>query len=75
LPEANIDTKTEGNIHFLGAGDRRFDSDESSESVFFTVTDQVRAAVDNAHKNSITIIGLGAPFTWEKLSLACFVNS
>ncbi len=75
LPEANIDTKTEGNIHFLGAGDRRFDSDESSESVFFTVTDQVKAAVDNAHKNSITIIGLGAPFTWEKLSLACFVNS
>jgi len=75
LPEANIDTKTEGNIHFLGAGDKRFDSDESAESVFFTVTDQVRAAVDNAHKNSITIVGLGAPFTWEKLSLACFVNS
>lgn len=75
LPEANIGTKTEGNIHFLGTADKRFDSDESSESVFFTVTDQVRAAVDNAHKNSITIVGLGAPFTWEKLSLACFVNS
>src|SRR5258708_7939447 len=75
LPEANIDTKTEGNVHFLGAGDKRFDSDEYPESVFLTVTDQVKASVDNAHQNSITIVGLGVPFTWEKLNLACFVNS
>lgn len=75
LPNATPDTPTEGNIHFLGAGDKQFDSDESPESVFLTVTDQARALVDGLHQNSITIVGLGAPFTWEKLNLACFVNS
>lgn len=75
LPDANFETKTEDNAHFLGAGDKRCESGENPENVFLTVTDQVRTFVDNRHANTITIVSTGAPFTWEKMNLACFVNA
>jgi hypothetical protein len=74
LPEANASTKEEGNPRYLGKGDKRFESDEHLESVFLTVTDQVRNFVDNSHPNTITIVGMGRPFSWQKLNVAFFAD-
>jgi len=73
LPDAKESTPNEG-ISFLGQASKKFVPEAGPESVFLTVTDQVRAAIDNAHENSLTIVNTGAPFKWSKLQIACFVN-
>src|SRR5947207_11444465 len=72
LPEANESTSEEGNQRFLGKTSKPYRGID--ESVFFTVTDQVRQLVDNRHDNIITIVPLGMPFRWKKLNVAFYCN-
>jgi len=72
LPEANESTSEEGNQRFLGKTSKPYRG--TDESVFFTVTDQVRQLVDNRHDNIITIVPLGMPFRWKKLNVAFYCN-
>jgi hypothetical protein len=72
LPDANESTSEEGNPNFLGKSSKLYRG--SDESVFFTVTDQVRRYVDNRHSNVITIVPLGPPFRWTKLNIAFYCN-
>jgi len=75
LPDANEDAREDGNPHYLGRGDKKFDSDNNPESVFLTVTEQVKAFVDNGHPNTITLVNLGQPFKWDKMNIAFFTHS
>jgi hypothetical protein len=72
LPDANEGTSEEGNPRFLGKARKSYRG--SAESVFFTVTDQVRQLVDNRHDNVITIVPFGNPFRWKKLNIAFYCN-
>jgi hypothetical protein len=72
LPDANEGTSEEGNPRFLGRARKSYKGND--ESVFFTVTDQVRQLVDNRHTNVITIVPTGVPFRWKKLNIAFYCN-
>jgi L-asparaginase len=74
LPDAKESTANDG-PHFLGHASKRYIPDNGPESAFITITDQVRAFIDNAHENTLTIVNTGgAPFKWSKLQVACFAN-
>jgi hypothetical protein len=73
LPDANEQTSEESNPHFLGKANKRYDADVGLESVFLTVTEQAKAFIEKSgHANTITIVGTGGPFSWEKLNIALF---
>jgi L-asparaginase len=75
LPNADEKTSEEGNAHFLGKGMKRWTANDGPESIFLTVTDQVKEFVDNRHKNTITIVSVdGTPISWEKLNIAFFAD-
>lgn len=74
LPDAKESTPNDG-PHFLGHASKRYVPEAGSESVFWTITEQVRAFIDNAHENTLTIVNTGGtPFRWSKLQIACFAN-
>ena len=61
--------------HFLGQAAKKYVPEIGPEGVFLTITEQVRAFVDNTHENTLTIVNTGgAPFKWSKLHIACFAN-
>ena len=74
LPNAKESTPNEG-PHFLGHASKRYVPDTGPESAFMTITEQVRAFIDNTHANTLTIVNTGgAPFKWSKLQIACFAD-
>ncbi len=75
LPDANEQTKQEGNPHFIGRKMKSWTSGGDSESIFFDVTKQVKEFVDNRHENSLTIVNMGGfPFQWDLTNIAFFAD-
>jgi len=73
LPNANENTDEEGNPHFLGKTQKKYQGEP--ESLFLTITDQAKSFIDNKHQNSITIVGTGGTaFKWSKLEIAFFAD-
>jgi L-asparaginase len=74
LPDAKESTPIDV-PHFLGRSSKKYSPETGPESAFLTVTEQVRAFIDNSHENTLTIVNTGgAPFKWSKLQIACFAD-
>jgi L-asparaginase len=75
LPNANESTPEE-EPQFLGESSKRWREEDGKLSVFFDVTTQARAFVDNRHENTLTIVSTsGAQLSWERLDLAFYVSA
>lgn len=74
FPEANERTSEEGNPHFLGRGNKQYKPEDGDQTVFFTVTEQVKRFVDTGHVNTITIVTNGVAFSWDLMNIALFAN-
>ncbi len=75
LPDADEDTKEEGNPHYLGTATKRWDEKAGKENIFIPVTKQAREFVDNRHDNSLTLVNLGGnDFSWARLEIAFFAD-
>jgi L-asparaginase len=72
LPEAGGDSSA-AEPHFLGAASKQWAEEQEKQNVFFEVTEQARAFVDNRHESTISIVSSsGAPLAWERLDMALF---
>lgn len=74
-PEATDATPNDG-PGFLGeTTSKKWRDEDGTADVFFDITEQARAFVDNRHQNSITIASTsGAPLAWERLHIAFYAN-
>ncbi len=74
LPGASEDS-TGQESQFLGETSKQWREEAGKQNVFFEVTEQARAFVDNQHENTISIVNSsGAPLTWERLDLAFYAG-
>jgi len=74
LPNATEDTD-ERDPQFLGEASKMWRAEQGKQTVFFEVTEQARAFVDNRHDNTITIVNAsGVPVGWERLDLAFYAD-
>ncbi len=75
LADANESTPTD-EPRFLGETSKRWREEEDGKvSVFFDVTLQAGAFVDNRHENTLTILSGGEELSWERLDLAFYVSA
>lgn len=73
-PDATEDT-SQDEPQFLGEASKQWRSEQGKQAVFFDVTEQVRAFVDNRHENSLTLVNAGgAPVAWDRLDLAFYAD-
>lgn len=75
FPDANENSPEEGNTHFLGRWMKKYDRDEGPVNIFCDINQQALNFIDPRHPSSVTIVSTGAPFKWNKVNIALFVNS
>ena len=73
--DANENTPTSGNPHFLGEATKNWNRDDGDEAVVVPITKQVKDFIDNNHTNTLSIVNTsGQPFAWKRLNIACFAD-
>lgn len=75
LPDADENTKEDGNPHFLGRAIKRYNSEEGTVGMFLRMDQQARDFIDPRYPKSITLVNMGAPFKWSKVNIALYVDS
>lgn len=75
MPEANENTKEEGNPHFLGRAFKRYSGEEGTVGLFLRMDQQARDFIDPRFPKSITLVNVGAPLKWSKLNIALYMNT
>jgi L-asparaginase len=75
MPDANENTKEEGNPHFLGRSFKRYNGDEGAVSMFLRMDQQACDFIDPSYAKSITLVNMGAPLRWSKLNIALYMKN